>query len=129
MAIHCHITPGLPVGTPSLALGVLQPVAVKRQPRRKTITSLPFVRNTTKAEREAGMPKRLFWCVNPTGDVVKDQQTGERYARLALRYMQENNMRCLLGWIAGDIHWSKHGLSGIEVGFFATFATAAMKNA
>lgn len=94
------------------------------------ITSLPFVRDATRAERRAGMPPRIFWDVKPSGDYTKDCGTGARYAQLALEYMASQNFIPLLGWVVLDMMRNGPEYSGIEVGFLSVFgrnATAAAK--
>jgi hypothetical protein len=82
------------------------------------ITDLPFVK-----KRTGRMDKNCFWDVKPTGDYVKDCQTGATYGALALEFMKKDNFRAWLSWSAGCM---PKDFSGIEVGFLFFFARAAM---
>ena len=90
------------------------------------ITSLPFVRDTTQAERRAGMPPRIFWDVKPSGDYTRDCETGKRYAGLALEYMVAERFEPLLGWAVFDMMRTGPDFSGIEVGFLMAFGRYAV---
>lgn len=91
------------------------------------ITSLPFVRNATKAEVKA-RPKfpRIFWSVQPTGDYVADCETGKQYAIQALDYMTDKHFTPLLGWAVDDMIHLGRERSGIEVGFLSEIARHAI---
>ena len=89
------------------------------------ITSLPFVRDTTPAERCAGMLPRIFWDVQPCGDYDKDFRTGESYACQALEYTVSQNFAPLLGWVIFDMMRNGPDCGGIEAGFLSVFGHAA----
>lgn len=83
------------------------------------IEDLPFVRSATRSERKNGMNPRVFWSVAATGDYIMDCDTGARYARLAIRYMNAESFGALLGWIALDMQRFAPDYTGIEIGFWA----------
>lgn len=90
------------------------------------VLSLPFVRDTSRAEQRAGLPPRLFWNVEPSGDYSADCETGAHYARLALDYMTKDSFSGLLGWAVFDMMRPGPAHSGIEVGFLSVFGRHAM---
>lgn len=93
---------------------------------KDSITDLPFVRDTTPEEQAAGLPPRLFWCVQPTGDYGKDCITGGEYGQQALAYMAKRDFPLLLTWAVLDMMRAGPEHSGIEVGFMSHMAGRAM---
>jgi hypothetical protein len=69
----------------------------------------------------------VYWSVKPSGDYVKDCQTGREYAALALEHMQQADYGPLLTWCIMDMP-RKKDCSGIEVGFLEFFAEIAISN-
>ncbi|APE44153.1 hypothetical protein BOO69_12645 [Sulfitobacter alexandrii] len=90
------------------------------------ILSLPFVRDTTRAERQAGLPPRIFWSVEPSGDYMADCDTGSHFAHLAMSHMLEHNYSAIFNWAVFDMLRAGQERSGIEVGFLAEFAKHSM---
>lgn len=91
----------------------------------RSILSLPFVRDTTRAERKAGLPPRLFWSVQPTGNYGEDCETGSSYAKIALDYMTRENSHQVMQWAVFDMMRAGPEHSGIEVGFLSVFGQMA----
>lgn len=89
------------------------------------LLALPFVRETTKAERMAGAAPRCFWSVVPTGTYGTDCGTGGRYAQAALDYMVREQAPYLLQWAVFDMIRQGRPHSGIEVGFMSFFGRLA----
>lgn len=83
------------------------------------ILNLPFIKNKKN--------QIVFWSVKPSGDYVKDCQTGREYAALALEHMQQADFRPLLTWCIMDMPRKKE-CSGIEVGFLEVFAEITIAN-
>jgi len=69
----------------------------------------------------------VFWSVKPSGDYVKDCQTGREYAASALKHMKQADFGPLLTWCIMDMP-RKKDCSGIEVGFLEFFAEMAISN-
>jgi hypothetical protein len=87
---------------------------------KKTITSdLPFIKKNH--------DQILFWSVEPSGDYVKDCQTGREYAAMALKHMKQADFGPLLTWCIMYMPRKKN-CSGIEVGFLEFFAEMAKSN-
>ena len=89
---------------------------------KQEITDLPFVK-----KRTGNMDGNHFWTVQPSGEYIKDCQTGTAYAALALEYMKYDGSAYLLTWCVLDMpRKKKEGGLGIEVGFLSFMAKAAM---
>ncbi len=65
-----------------------------------------------------------FWNVKPSGDYVKDCETGRSYARVAFEHMKRTDFIALFTWCVMDMPAREH-CSGIEVGFLEYFAERA----
>ena len=89
---------------------------------KQEIITLPFVK-----KRSKGMDRNHFWSVEPTGDSIKDYQTGMAYAALALEVMKKKHFRSLLTWVLLDMPRSGE-TSGIEIGFLSVIAEAAIQS-
>ena len=74
---------------------------------------IPFVKNTK--------DEIIFWSVKPSGDYIKDCQTGKAYGELAIKHMIQADFKPFLTWCVSDMP-SKKDFSGIEVGFLEFFA-------
>jgi hypothetical protein len=98
----------------------------KAAPDSHPVLALPFVRDSSCAERKAGAPNRIFWDVKPSGDYEADCETGERYANLALDYMARENFSALMRWAVFDMIRAGKEHSGIEVGFLGLFDSYAL---
>jgi hypothetical protein len=83
------------------------------------ISKFPFIKKNN--------DQIVFWSVKPTGDYVKDCQTGREYADLALKHMEQADFGPLLTWCIMDMP-RKEDCSGIEVGFLEFFAEIAINN-
>ena len=93
---------------------------------RKDLLKLPFV------------SEKSFWDVKPTGDCLKDEETGSRYGMLALEYMRmDSRNSALLGWcihgmpkgaITGMAQTADADNLRIEVSFLSFIAKAAMSS-
>ena len=90
------------------------------------VLALPFVRQSTEAERAAGAPPRNFWSVSPSWTFSHDCDTGSRYARLALEYMASHNSPNILQWSVFDMIRQGRRHSGIEIAYLAHFARLAL---
>jgi hypothetical protein len=91
-----------------------------------SIASLPFV-GPRQNPRKDQLPRDFWHNVTSTGDAIKDQELGTRYARLTLQVMQTNDFSPLLGWVARDMIENgcpKH----IVAGFFHVIAGACLGN-
>ncbi len=97
-----------------------------QNPDTDPIMALPFIRNSTRAERRSGRLGRIFWAVTPTGDYGTDCQTGEGYALLALDFMASERCPQIMQWAVLDMLANGHPRSGIEVGFLSTFGRRAL---
>ena len=90
----------------------------KNQKKEKiNILDIPFV-NKTKDEI-------IFWSVKPSGDYIKDCQTGKAYGELAIKHMIQADFKPFLTWCVSDMP-SKKDFSGIEVGFLEFFSELAV---
>lgn len=83
------------------------------------IPNLPFIRKNK--------DQIVFWSAKPSGDYVKDCQTGREYAVSALKHMEQADFVPLLTWCIMDMP-KKKDCSGIEVGFLEFFAEMAISN-
>jgi len=86
---------------------------------RTEIPDLPFIKKKN--------DQIVFWSVKPSGDYVKDCQTGREYASLALEHIEKADFAPLLTWCIMDMP-RKKDCSGIEVGFLEFFAETAVSN-
>ena len=89
------------------------------------ILSLPFVRQSTDAERSAGALPRCFWSVSPCGVHGTDCGTGTRYAEAALNYMEREQSTNVFQWAVLDMIRQGCPHSGIEIGFLSVFGRLA----
>lgn len=83
------------------------------------IDDLPFIKKKK--------DKIVFWSVNPTGDYVKDCQTGQKYGALALDHMVKADFAPLLTWCIMNMP-RRENCSGIEVGFLEFLSKIAISN-
>lgn len=110
----------------------LPKVTSAAQEKAHPVLSLPFVRDTTRAERQAGLPPRLFWSVCPTGSYTADCNTGSHFAQQALDYMMKYRAPCLMQTVVFDMMRPDSAIragsakAGIEVGFLSFFGNQAM---
>ncbi|GGH53142.1 hypothetical protein GVY41_09075 [Frigidibacter albus] len=114
---------------PAVAAEPISTASAPPAPARKSadaLLSLPFVRNTSRAEQRAGLPPRLFWSVKPSGDYGRDCDTGSAYAIQALDYMAEHRMPHLMQWAVLDMIRHVQERTGIEVGFLSVFGNYGM---
>jgi len=87
--------------------------------KKPEISNLPFIKKNH--------DQIVFWSVRPSGDYVKDCQTGREYGALALKHMEQADFVPLLTWCIMDMP-RKKDCSGIEVGFLEFFAEMAKSN-
>lgn len=91
------------------------------------VLALPFVRDTTPAERALGADPRTFWSVQPSGNFGRDCAVGAEYAAVALDYMVVANAPEILVWAVFDMMTLQRPRSGVEVGFLSAFGRSAAK--
>lgn len=89
------------------------------------ILALPFVRQSTEAERKMGAPPRRFWSISPCGVHGTDCGTGSRYAEAALDYMIREQTPYVFQWAVLDMIRQGRPHSGIEIGFLSAFGRLA----
>lgn len=87
--------------------------------KKQEISDLPFIKKNH--------DQIVFWSVRPSGDYVKDCQTGRKYAAMALKHMEQADFGPFLTWCIMDMP-RKKDCSGIEVGFLEFFAETAISN-
>ena len=78
--------------------------------------ALPFVKKTKNSIH--------FWNVRPSGDYIKDCETGRSYGAMAFEHMTRTDFIALFTWCVLDMPKREHS-SGIEVGFLEYFAERA----
>jgi hypothetical protein len=86
---------------------------------RAEIQNLPWIKENN--------GQIVFWSIKPSGDYLKDCQTGREYGALALEHMKQADFSPLLTWCIMDMP-RKEDCSGIEVGFLEFFAEIAVAN-
>ncbi|MBQ2260196.1 MAG: hypothetical protein II336_02370 [Loktanella sp.] len=92
------------------------------------VLALPFVRDTTAAERALGADPRTFWSVQPSGNFGSDCTVGAGYAEAALDYMVAANAPEILSWAVFDMMRLPRMRSGVEVGFLSAFGRLALQS-
>ena len=92
-------------------------VDVLAEKQKTKILNLPFIKKKNN--------QIFFWSVRPSGDYVKDCQTGRKYAAVALEHMDQADFEPLLTWCIMDMP-RKKDCSGIEVGFLEFFSEIAV---
>jgi hypothetical protein len=91
---------------------------------KKTVAdmmTLPFIADIGPKKDK----KRGFWNVKPSGDYIKDCNTGAEYAFLYLAHCQRYQSTHILTWIVNEM---PRDFTGVEVGFLSFIADAAQMN-
>lgn len=98
-------------------MGTILQFKAPAEPEAPNVLDLPFVKDTPDGRR--------FWCVEPTGDTRQDNETGRRYAEMALNYAVKSGNGPTIGWIIDDMP-QKRG--GVEIGFMAEVTKQALSH-
>jgi hypothetical protein len=87
------------------------------------VDNLPFVAPI--GAKRCGDHRDFWHNVQSTGDELKDEELGSRYAYLALQAIKAEKFQPLLGWIVLDMIANKCPET-IAIGFFQTIADVAL---